>query len=208
MGCDIHPHFEIFSESKWEYGPWNLIPADYWWYKVIEEDLKNRKSLMAFGINEKKDPKGAYDALKNYYKSLSLNEVEQKFGHRSIYRMPEWEMLPLSIEATEAEEKGLPKPNWYCAEIRSRHYEWFNLIAGVRGLKESAIWQPRGIPDDVSRETEKEVYRMEGDAHTHSWLMVSEILQEVKLKNFQHYRWLEKFVTEPHRTRMVFWFDN
>ncbi len=209
MACDIHVHFEILTESGWQYGPWPLLPnPNYWWISIIHEDLESKKALMAFGISEKKHKKRAYDVLENFYKQVPLDQVEQKFGHRNICRSPEWQTLPLSLAAADAREKQLPEPNWHRAEICYRDYRWFNRIAGVRGLKKHVIWHPRNTPNDVSMETKTEIAKYENVGHSHSWLMVNEILDEPKLKRFVQRRWLQKFVPEPHRTRMIFWFDN
>lgn len=53
----------------------------------------------------------------------------------------------------------------------------FGLLAGVRGGE--ALFEPRGLPDDVPFTDPFDFDRMEDDAHTPSWLTTAEVMQVV-----------------------------
>ena len=57
-----------------------------------------------------------------------------------------------------------------CSTARSRNYERFAALAGVRGEGPA----PRGVPDDVSETTRHLIAKWSGDGHSHSWLPVAE----------------------------------
>ncbi len=56
-----------------------------------------------------------------------------------------------------------------------RDYEFFGAVAGVRE-EVPALFEPRGIPADVSISTRLQ-YESESDAHTPSWLTADELRQ-------------------------------
>ena len=97
---------------------------------------------------------------------------------------------------------------------RSRNYERFAALAGVRGDGPP----PKGLPADAS-DTAKMLFEMEGD-HSPSWLPLREAT--AIFKNTERYG-LDKFATDyPAYTyfgveeqdgpleqfRLVFWFDS
>lgn len=71
---------------------------------------------------------------------------------------------------------------WECIDaitpFSHRSYSVFGFLAGVRNYSAiTPIAMPRGLPMDVSRvvATVYEVYAYVGDAHTASWLLISEL---------------------------------
>lgn len=107
-----------------------------------------------------------------------------------------------------------------------RIYNLFGTMAGTRGEYE-AIYEPRGIPDDISPEVKEEYEIMwEGDAHTPSWLTTAEFREclDLVIKHsdynasneipswLKEYEWMYEFMKyneeEGEPCRVVFWFDN
>ena len=58
-----------------------------------------------------------------------------------------------------------------------RMYALFGKMAGVRSSEFEPIAEPRGLPLDATFMTMFDYHRMEGDAHTASWLGGAEIEQ-------------------------------
>jgi hypothetical protein len=184
MGCDIHVYFEKRTSSGWQVWPENPKPHKDWWWEQIEYDMLSTKS--AHMICETTDDEEAETKIRQYLSSMSLDEAEERFGsHPRMIR--DWNISH---------------------EVDGRDYGWFNLLAGVRGYEHTAIWQPRGAPDDMSKEVRAEVERYGDDGHSHSWLMVSEMLNCVSLKSHRQTKWLRKNIPNPDDVRMVFYFDN
>lgn len=113
---------------------------------------------------------------------------------------------------------------WYhsTAWFPDRNYEFFEILAGVRGRGRDIppIAKPRGVPPDASGGFMDFVERYRGDGHSHSYLLLSEVLA---------YAWKEKTGKEavdyfgpylalfialaekaggPDNLRLVFFFDN
>ena len=108
----------------------------------------------------------------------------------------------------------------------TRIYSLFGALAGARGSIDP-IYEPRGLPDDISYETWK-AYR-EGGFHTASWLTSQELrecldlvisvytnkygisLENAKdrLKSYELiFKYLKDSDDEGEPSRMIFWFDN
>jgi hypothetical protein len=111
-----------------------------------------------------------------------------------------------------------------------RNYTLFGKLAGVRDKQIKPICKPKGIPEDISVGTRVDLNRMEGDAHTHSWLdsiQLGEIIEWHKeqypegyfriydewgficgngWESFNKYR--NDYPEEIEDIRFVFWFDN
>lgn len=58
-----------------------------------------------------------------------------------------------------------------------RDYELFGVLAGVRSNELPQICEPKGLPKDISAKTQEEYNKFGGDAHTPSWLTLTELLQ-------------------------------
>jgi hypothetical protein len=112
------------------------------------------------------------------------------------------------------------RPNEYGSRYafniaRSRNYERFAALAGVRGDGPT----PRGLPEDAS-ETSRLLFKTEGD-HTPSWLPLSEAAaiflatERSELTDFERkyavstYFSVDTGDNEDWRDyRLVFWFDS
>ena len=61
-------------------------------------------------------------------------------------------------------------------DLESRSYGTFGFLAGVRNYSDvPCIAEPRGLPDDVSLEVEKDYDDWRDDAHSASWLGIGEL---------------------------------
>ncbi len=91
-------------------------------------------------------------------------------------RNPDW-MPAWSAVAKAHESKDGP----YAAQFRLRRdYYLFMLLAGVRRHRfeqDCTMFEPRGVPADVSYEVCNWISREGDDGHTHSWLTLSEMEQ-------------------------------
>jgi len=125
------------------------------------------------------------------------------------------------------EYKSRKKSRWaYAYEADGeRNYSMFGILAGTRGDGD-ALYDPRGLPKDVSPETLKAYKDFEEDAHTPSWLTTQElkecmdqVLKKTKLMYVQQvkkslqpyykiYETMKYFEDQGEPCRMVFWFDN
>jgi hypothetical protein len=99
--------------------------------------------------------------------------------------------------------------------IQWRDYTLFGILAGVRNRSgNQPIAEPRGLPPDVSPEVFRLAEEFGDDGHSHSSLLLSEILGwEDGFPQWQGDEWgkaieIMKKLGEPDRVRMVFWFDN
>lgn len=105
----------------------------------------------------------------------------------------------------------------------NQNYRLFAFLAGVRNRDYQPLSYPRGLPIDVSPEVRGNADFFEGDAHTHSWFLLSELLAvdwtSPEGTRDSEIRWftpttflkaLEKMekLGDPDEVRVVFWFDN
>jgi hypothetical protein len=101
-----------------------------------------------------------------------------------------------------------------------RDYQLFGLLAGVRGQGQ-ALYEPRGVPLDMSSHTRWEYESGEGtDWHTPSWLNYDEFYNVVTewwiktrpfgsmLNNVEATLSAMETLKTYGDVRMVFWFDN
>lgn len=193
MGTDIHSYFEKLSDD----GIWTCYPfiprldTQYWWEPLTYGDNKNEivKAMTAFGIN---DEDQALEHLIKFCETLSLVEAERLYGDNDrVYR--DW---------------SIPY------EIRSRNYEYFSLLSGIRGNSRHTL-QPdgRGLPGDTCREIRREYIRTESDNHNTSWVMLEELFQHHQLANIRNVQFIKSYFEnipdlDFDRIRMVFWYDN
>lgn len=106
-----------------------------------------------------------------------------------------------------------------------RNYDLFSILAGVRGPYEPLVY-PRGLPENLSEDVEKERAWMGQDAHTQTWYDLNELflLREVH-KSEEEYEsfvdfvnWIEFYLhfagewvfsdVTPGKYRVVIWFDS
>lgn len=93
-----------------------------------------------------------------------------------------------------------------------RNYDLFALLAGVRNYDDiDPISEPRGIPDNASEEVKEIVQSWDGDGHSHSWLLVSEVLLSEQVSARADDKWIKALrdIRNDHENaRIVFFFDN
>ena len=110
-----------------------------------------------------------------------------------------------------------------------RSYAMFGFLADVRNYSNSEyLSEPKGLPDDISKEVQEKADDWEGDGHSHSFLTVKELTDFDYNKTFfddrgketetyisflgkQFFEDLEilKNIDENNENvRIVFWFDN
>lgn len=107
---------------------------------------------------------------------------------------------------------------WYNKPFYSgRNYYLFNILAGVRsyGETELMITEPKGVPDDASEAYKYMVEQWDGDAHSHSYFLLDELLKcdwskydEQNVDYFYHKLLELKNIGDPSEIRIVFFFDN
>lgn len=111
----------------------------------------------------------------------------------------------------------------YGMPFNARNYLVFSILAGVRGNGSvKPISLPRGLPedwvarDDWHRDWNKSVMSpWNEDAHSHSWLLASELLNydygEVEHRLSSEFTTTLQVLRElgdPDKVRVVFWFDS
>jgi len=106
--------------------------------------------------------------------------------HPAVERMNEdgsWEVvMPVDDDNRYAKYRQPGEPST-CQWTFGRDYDSFALMANVRNYGNTApIAEPRGLPKDVTPEVAEELPD-DGDLHSHSWLMLPEILEVLKPKN-------------------------
>ena len=125
------------------------------------------------------------------------------------------------------EYKSRKTGKWtYAYEVDGdRNYNLFSVFAGTRG-ECLPLYDPRGLPSDISDKTKKEYEDWGVDAHTPSWLTTQEFKEclSTTIKRAEDsYRdemkkWLEPYYgiykkmntieSKGEPCRIVFWFDN
>lgn len=97
----------------------------------------------------------------------------------------------------------------------TRNYLMFGIMAGVRNPG-VALYEPKGLPDDMYHSTRYAYQEMQPDAHTMSWLSVEEF-EKVVVRYEEDGRWGSSpliykatlaFMQELDSARLVFWFTN
>lgn len=98
---------------------------------------------------------------------------------------------------------------------RSRNYQRFAALAGVRGDGPN----PRGFPEDASQSARHLFEKWGDDAHSASWLPIDEAVRvflATEYLPFAEGSWEATYPTshyfntesDPGMHRLVFWFDN
>lgn len=110
--------------------------------------------------------------------------------------------------------------------FNGRNYELFSILAGVRGWQEPLI-DPRGLPQDMSDSSKKEIDWWEGGYHTPTWYDMYELITFVeRYRDKEGYGCLTDFVqnlnvyfefvllyywaeyVKPNQYRAIIFFDN
>ena len=90
-----------------------------------------------------------------------------------------------------------------------RNYALFGELAGVRGYDQEPIDDPRGLPDDASSEVKKAAKEWGSDAHSHTWLLLEEIVGTgLPFDTLRKLEILAEAVGGPRCVRIIAWFDN
>ena len=125
------------------------------------------------------------------------------------------------------EYKSRKTGKWtYAYEVDGdRNYNLFSILAGTRG-ECLPLYDPRGLPSDISDKAKKEYEDWGADAHTPSWLTTQEFKECISTtikRSEDSYRdemkkWLEPYYgiyekmytieSQGEPCRMIFWFDN
>ena len=125
------------------------------------------------------------------------------------------------------EYKSRKTGKWtYAYEVDGdRNYNLFSVLAGTRGDC-LPLYNPRGLPSDISDMAKKEYEDWGADAHTPSWLTTQEFkecLSTTIKRSEDSYReemkkWLKPYYgiykkmntieSKGEPCRIVFWFDN
>jgi hypothetical protein len=182
MGCDIH----AFIERQMPDGSWTTQ------FKIdgitfddyIERKIADGTAQTVTGTSDDDEARARFRAM---LEAMDPDEAVAKLGDQI-------------------------KPNFVMPEpFEWRHYAFFYAIAGVRGRGGPQFWEPRGVPPDVSVETADYIESWNADGHTHSWQMLSELLAEPGMKEFEaYYAAFEEIASkvDPTCTRLVYFFDN
>lgn len=199
MGCDIHPYVETRESAA---GPWSAVLAECDHCDGLGYDKYEDKVCTRCLLPEEDHP----DDKKCLFDHT--NAVE--FQHPDC---PQCHGTKLSPERGHSD----------------RNYWLFNRLAGVRGGPDTAIEQPKGIPDDASDAYKAVVARWGGDGHSHSYFVLSELLavewssreetlddfrtkKKVSVKAYEGWKeWLDELAAKypnPDNVRIVFFFDN
>lgn len=192
VGCDIHPMFETRVDGKWV-PTWKPTPdPEYWYESIAEKKIDNGAAEIMIPFEPEDDSMARYKKVCAYFEAFSLEEAEEKYGADPLM------LWDFNLPGKDYEDR-----------FRVRDYSFFGWVAkGVRADYPDSF-QQRGIPDDLSPEVARETEKMGDDGHSHSWLMVSEMLAAPGLSRFPHQKkWLEKNIEHPNETRVVFYFDN
>lgn len=151
----------------------------------------------------------------------SYAEKKTEYGWKKlgdIFPLPEW-----LLEIRPEYEKNHAHPFY------DRNYILFSLLAGVRNRNNvTPLAEPRGLPEDVSDAVRVEHKNWECDAHSTSWLSLSELVNADLTQVISAYGREDKLLTylgdefmraliiltsellSPDVTdiRVVFWFDS
>lgn len=121
---------------------------------------------------------------------------------------------PEALQAIKKSKAYLPP--FAGTQARTRNYDLFAALAGVRGDGPD----PRGMPDDASDLANMMHDEWGQDGHSHSWLPLEEALpifaahtspMEILEDGYRENICYELFDVEyedRHKYRLVFWFDN
>ena len=120
----------------------------------------------------------------------------------------------VSVDKWSYDEDGW-RTNWEDLYYDSRNYQLFSILADVRG-DYSPIVEPRGIPEDASTGYKYMCDQWDGDAHTHSYYTLTELLNvnweeydDCHLDGFlQSLERMKEIDEDTDNIRMCFFFDN
>ena len=125
---------------------------------------------------------------------------------------PRW----ISADDWELEDYDDDEKIWECGEkfYSGRNYHLFGILAQVRTWDTSeSISEPKGIPDDASYAYKYMCDQWHGDAHSHSYFTLEELLEVDWVS--KDLKWFEGTIEkmksvdhDPKKVRCCFFFDN
>lgn len=184
----------MWDGNKWELLFQPILEPNWWWESIVDEQIQNGGAHTITG--EVEDDK-ARIALEKIFKNMPLEKATTEYlYHSQAYR--NW-----SLPTT--------KTVGYDLSINDRDYDWFAAIAGVRWSfndNKDGYYGGRNIPEDCHTLIAIEYKCWGRDAHSHSWVMINELMSNDALSNFKQIKWLKEHVNDQEHTRMTFWFDN
>lgn len=132
------------------------------------------------------------------------------------------------LETLHEGEWVMVKECQYPSKVRTRNYTRFNRLAGVRYGDDLPSRTPKGLPNDISQSVKMFADRWDCDAHSHSWLTLSEFIMDLISTDYEFFQgdkilfcagkkpldivdyyfdeYIEPYEWDLHR--VVFWFDN
>lgn len=192
MGTDIHIYFEKYTDEGWRPHPEApKLDPEFWWESIVEDQQEIEKALTVFGLEDPKDSSETRNKLAEFCENLPLEEAERLYGQN-----------PKAIRV------------WpYSRSLRYRDYDFFACLSGIRLWGESdAVHQPnpKGLPSDCCKEIRWEAEICGDDYHSHSWIMVDELVNDPNLREFRNVIEIAQYLEgeDLSKIRMVFWYDN
>lgn len=160
MGCDIH----FFVEARNEDGKWELLPEQ----KIPCLECSCDFRYEAGGrIKILRDFRSIFPADREM-----LNLPPEGATKEIVFSQEDVERFYEDCDCCDNSRQIL-----WSIFYKSRNYLLFSILAGVRNhLDIKPISPRRGVPWDASIDYLKEVNRLEGDGHSHSWFTLKEIL--------------------------------
>jgi hypothetical protein len=175
VSCQIDLYFEQHQAGVW--APlWQPKPHPNHWWKLIAAPLDAGTASAGDGATGRAERDAAFAAM-------SLTTAAAVYGDDPDLLL-DWPM---------------PEP----LVITARDEAWFAALGAGEG-GEGQLWPARGLPQDLSPWLAREA-EAGADGHSHSWLLVEEILARPELAGLAQVRWLRQHIPAPGRTRMVFW---
>jgi hypothetical protein len=178
MGCDIHLYVERREGRKWLALPppvgtgfnFELMPRPGKpWDQLTPEEKEAHEAA-----------RKAYDAT-----------VKSPWRFEHAARDPDNPALVVK----EKGERRRRLQKWFS----DRNYRLFGMLAGVRNtggswldrdprpICEPITEEPRGVPDDASKEYKREVEAMGVDGHSHSYATIDELRTYLSLRHTESY---------------------
>jgi hypothetical protein len=212
MGCDIHLYVEKYNPID---GQWNKVDKVFFNNFVIGSIKKDLEETFGMDDNES-------DEIIKKFKlgTPPSNRTEQYVLNKYIPS----KMVGKGVPWWEAEEQGKYPHPYTDQPYAGRCYRLFGILAQVRDTSLDPIHPDvyRGLPTDVSPEVEEMSDEWEGDAHSHNYLTVGEILgsqygkmtaQELNRLGIDPYFFHRVIpdileLGDKDSMRIVFWFDN
>tara|TARA_R110000772_G_scaffold2410_4_gene8624 strand:- start:85217 stop:85729 length:513 start_codon:yes stop_codon:yes gene_type:complete len=139
--------------------------------------------------------------------------IENVLEEKEENKTKQW----ISVDEWEKEEWDEDDFHWGVIYeklyYRGRNYNLFEKLANVRSYNDNPTSEPRGIPDDISFSFEYICKQWEGDAHSHSYFTLTELLlqqnwSEVSPEFEETVNKMRDVDSNTDNVRCCFFFDN